>query len=384
VFFNFGFIVDASFPFNVHLDDHTGGWIGPFSVLMAQNLSVASDTNNSLIDQYVSRYVNTLATPYLQRNPNCTLFRQVDFDSYAGPEAVNNTIYKQTVVKQAEDPYKATKGTCENGNLQPMLPRFKIGFTTTNTSSTNTNSTTREHMQIEIDYKILTVPTKKDKEYSLMPSLQKRFNREDRAFHISGPYCYGNDPKRAYTIDFSFNSAQQHPTSGGMVLTKGCVQGLPCLPPAAAIGDTHNIIVYNQTRTGGSAVVDVATAFLSFACYFLLLGLAVSLTCNCQLSAKLKRYQHHPQHPHQHNDEEPILPRHRQAAASASAEDDTTDPHGDLVVENQGDQDEESSSDPVIDETIDSLAEPLLKNRKKGKGSSKKAGTSGFAEHELI
>jgi hypothetical protein len=354
VFFNFGFSVDASFPFNVHLDDHTGGWIGPFSVIMAQNTSVASDPSNSLIDQYVSRYVNTLTTPYLQMNPNCTLFRQVDFDYYAGPAAVNATIHKQTQVRQTSDPYEPTKGTCDNGNLQPMLPRFKIGFT----------NSTQERMQIEVDYKILTVPAKKDKEYSLMPSLQKRFNRDDRAFHISGPYCYGDDPKRAYAIDFSFNSA--HPT-GDISLTKGCVEGLPCLPPAAAIGDTHNIIVYNQTRTGGTAVVDLATAFLSFACYFLLLGLAVSLTCNCQLSGKLKRYQH----------EEPILPRLR-ATASAPAED--TDPFGDLA-EDKGSEDE---SDPVIDETGDSLAQPLLKNRKKGKGSPKKAGTSGFAEHELI
>jgi hypothetical protein len=72
-----------------------------------------------------------------------------------------------------------------------------------------------------------------------------------------------------------------------------------------------------------------------------------------------------------------------QATTTASAEDDTTDPHEDLVVEDQGGQDE-SSSDPVIEENIGSLAQPLLKNRKKGKGSSKKAGTGGFAEHEII
>jgi hypothetical protein len=353
VFFNFGFSVDASFPFNAHVDDHTGGWIGPFSVIMAQNTSVASDPSNSLIDQYVSRYVNTVTTPYLRMNPNCTLFREIDFDYYAGPAAVNTTIHMQTQVKQAADPYEPTKGTCNNGDLQPMLPRFKIGFT----------NSTREHMQIEVDYKILTVPTKKDKEYSLMPSLQKRFNRDDRAFHISGPYCYGNDPKRAYTIDFSFNSARP---AGDILLTKGCVEGLPCLPPAAAIGDTHNIIVYNQTWTGGTAEVGAATAFLTFACYFMLLGLVVSLTCNCQLSGKLKRYQH----------EEPILPR---LQPNASAED-IVSFVGD-VVEDQGD---EEISDPVIDETGDSLAQPLLKNRKKGKGSPKKAGTSGFAEHELI
>jgi hypothetical protein len=106
------------------------------------------------------------------------------------------------------------------------------------------------------------------------------------------------------------------------------------------------------------------------------LGLIVSLTCNCQLSGKLKRYQH----------EEPILPRLQSTASAedteplqstAAAED--TEPFGDLV-EDQGGKDE---SDPVMHETGDSLAQPLLKNRKKGK-SPKKAGTSAFAEHEII
>ena len=311
-------------------------------MILAQNASVVDDDSNSLIDQYVSRYVNTLSTPYLQRDPNCTLIQQVDFDSYAGLSAVNATIRRQRQYMPGDDPYESQFESCSNGNVQPILPRFSFGFT----------NSSLENIQIKVDYKILTMPGKKDTEYNLLPSLQKRFNHKDGAFHISGPYCYGDDPKRAYSFDFSFTSA--HPNAD-ISLFKGCVEGLPCLPPAAMIGDLNHIIVYNHTQTGEPAVADMTQAFLSVACYFLLLILAISLTCNCQLSGKLKRMQD--LHDHETTRQ---MPRHpparvfRPAPTTAEA----INPYGDL---GGGGAEESKEANDEPDEPNESMSQPLLR-----------------------
>jgi hypothetical protein len=340
------------------LDHNTSDWIGPFSVVLAQNSTVANDTSNSLVDQFVSRYVNTISTPFLQMSPNCTLFGQLDFDRLAGRKAVNTTIHKQTQLGGGgKDPYASYQEDCHNGNVEPILPHFKFGFT----------NSTPEKLQIQLDYKIMTVPNKKDPVYKLMPSLQKRFNHKNSAFHISGPYCYGDDPNRGYTFDISFNSARP---SQDISLTKGCIQGLPCLPPAAAIGDTQHIIVYNQTQAGIVDVVDVTKAFLIFGCYSFLIALIVSLTCNYQLSGKLKRLQREPAAP-------------RTLPAQSTVNNSNSSPFGDLEGEEDGgDEDKDDDEDVNNEVTGDSLAQPLLKHKEDG--CKKRDPSSGVSQHEVV
>lgn len=180
-FFYFGARVDAGIPFNVHLEHNTGGWTGPLSVILAQNTSAV--TTNSVVDQYVARYVQSPSTPYLHMHPNCTLFNSEDFERYMGPTAVKETVEAQPHDAHGQDPYHQYLGTCDNGNVKPILPLFDFVFVN------DTDGT--EKVQVKLDYKILTFPKPGAPMYKLFPTLQERMNKRNGDFHISGPYCYG-------------------------------------------------------------------------------------------------------------------------------------------------------------------------------------------------
>lgn len=75
---------------------------------------------------------------------------------------------------------------------------------------------------IQKDYKILTFPHQNAPMYRLFPTLQERLNKRNGEFTISGPYCYGEDPKRGWSFDFNFNSSNDNEV---MTLVHGCVEG---------------------------------------------------------------------------------------------------------------------------------------------------------------
>lgn len=207
-FFSFGARVDAGFPFNVHKNHDTGDWIGPLSVVLAQNESDASD----VVDRYSIRYVESPTTPYLRMDPNCTLFSPEDFQNYMGIKAVRNTIKIQSNATHGQDPYQKYLETCNNGDVQPILPLFDFSFVDTGDG--------KEAIQVTLDYKVLTFPHKSDIMYKVYPTLQKRLNKREGEFHISGPYCYGADPKRGYTFDFTYDSGNENDF---MLLDHGCI-----------------------------------------------------------------------------------------------------------------------------------------------------------------
>jgi hypothetical protein len=292
MFLNFGFSIDAGFPFDINVEETTG-WNGPYNLIFAQNSSALVPTP-TLIDQYVSRYVTTLSTPYLRMDAysNVSLFQPADFDTILGPKAINSTIHAQTKVEPGTDAYGKFLGTCDNGNLQPVLPMIGTKFSNLKSSKDEprSNNKAEEMLDIDVEFKILSIPDKSDNLYSQFPSLQKKFNEKKRNFHISGPYCYGDDPKRAFTFDFSFSSSRPRE---GISLVRGCVANLPCLPPhvASSTGGAQNITWYNHTFVPAEGSNDITNAMLFFACYFLLFALIISLTCNCQLSNKMKTLQ---------------------------------------------------------------------------------------------
>ena len=304
---NFGFSIDAGAPFDIHLEESTG-WSGPYSVIFAQNSSKASiflssseeEEGEERIDRYISRYVETLSTPYLRMGSppnNASLLEPVDFDTILGVQAVNTTIHTQTTREHGADPYNEYLKTCDNGNLRPILPSIQFEFSE---SSRDRNSNNREScrrvepskditLDANVEFKILAIPDKKDQLYDLFPSLQKHFNVKNGGFSISGPYCYGDDPERAFTFDYSFSSVR--PTEG-VSFVQGCVADLPCLPPQAAVTESvTNITWYNHTFVPIQGSNDITNAMLFFACYSLLFALIISLTCTCQLSNKLKSLQ---------------------------------------------------------------------------------------------
>lgn len=266
-FLYFGARVDVGAPFNQHVEHNTGGWIGPLSMILAQN------STTDALDQYVVRYVQTPSTPYLHMHPNCTLFDPEDFQRYMGPIAVNETVKRQTHTSHGEDPYEQYLKTCDNGNVKPILPLFDFLFVN------DTDGT--EKLEIKLDYKILTFPKKGAPMYKLYPTFQEKMNRRNGVFHISGPYCYGDDPKRGWTFDLNWDSKNGNEYT---TVVHGCLEGLPCLPSAAEISAggpaTDMFHVDGKTATFGTEVL------LTILVYALSMALLISITYNCKQSQR--------------------------------------------------------------------------------------------------
>lgn len=310
---NFGARVDAGFPFGVHKKHDTGNWIGPLSLIMAQNETL---TEPNVVDHYAVRYVETPSTPYLRMDPNCTLFSPDDFPKYMGLTAVRETEHVQAKITHGIDPYKPYLETCDNGDVKPILPLFGYSFVEGDDGE--------EHIEVTLDYKVLTFPHKTDIMYKVYPSLQKRFNKREGEFHISGPYCYGeclNDykriiqrgPNKGFPItQVPIQSGATHSTlatiqgmrmsicSWFMAASKVCTHmsnpippfqssntggyltntGLPCLPSASEIAPSHggaDSLIHNSTAIKPHTLNVGPILLLSFLVFILSVLLLVSV-----------------------------------------------------------------------------------------------------------
>jgi hypothetical protein len=144
--------------------------------------------------------------------------------------------------------------------------------------------------RFQFDYSILSIPEPKTFLYKLLPSLPKHLPD----FPIEGPYCFGNDAKRGYAIHLSIDTSAKKENATSWTYTKGCVSGLPCWyddhPSNSTIPDSGG---------GGSNIAPAGRqddmtqqALFLYGFYFLVIGLLLSLACNCQLSRKLKQQRH--------------------------------------------------------------------------------------------
>jgi len=254
-FMYFGARIDVGFPFNKHRAEDTGGWVGPFNIIMANgDIPPNNDNDNDndpakpkVVDRYVSRYVKSPLTQYLKMPQNCSLLGEDDFNKVAGPIAVDSTTQGQYDPNRSDDdssddydPYQKYLGTCDNGDVKPYLPLFEFDFEQSQSTDVNGTETLQENIQVKVNYKFLTMPNKSDFMYKLWPMVQRRFNKANMGFHVSGPYCYGDDPGRGYTFDMNFDTRDP---KAMLKLNHGCVEGLPCTPPAAEL--------YNLQRGGG-------------------------------------------------------------------------------------------------------------------------------------
>jgi len=266
-FMYFGAKVDVGFPFNKHREQDTGGWVGPLNIILANEGDSASLSlkGEHEVDSYISRYVETPSTEYLQMPKNCTLLHSHDFDKIAGASAVRSTVTGQYDPDGKNDPYSKYLDTCSNGDVQPLLPIFEFDFIEDNEGE--------DTVEVKVDYKLLTVPRKKDFVYKLYPMVQKKFNGAGVGFHIDGPFCYGDDPHRGYTFDMGFDSRD---LNGMLQFQHACIEGLPCIPPAAEYANQDSSINIkplpnNATTVGVGKYLVLGSIFivLSFATLFL-------------------------------------------------------------------------------------------------------------------
>ena len=183
-FMYFGARIDVGFPFNKHRAQDTGDWIGPMNLVMAQD-EVNADGRGNTVDSYVSRYVQTPSTEFIRMPKNCTLLREEDFRKIAGSEAVKQTAAGQyDPNREGDDPYEKYKNTCKNGDVKPLLPLFKFDFV-------QDEDTKEENVEVKLEFKLMSMPRKKDFMYEIFPKIQNRVNKANLGFHLSGPYCYG-------------------------------------------------------------------------------------------------------------------------------------------------------------------------------------------------
>jgi hypothetical protein len=183
-FMYFGAKIDVGFPFNKHRSQDTGNWVGPMNVIMAQK-DIDSGSEADVVDSYVSRFVETPLTEFIQMPKNCSLLREEDFNKIAGAEAVRQTAKGQYDSSGKDsDPYEKYLNTCKHGDVKPLLPLFQFDFV-------QDKDTKEESVEVKLDYKLMSTPRKKDYMYNIFPEIKNKVNALGLGFHISGPYCYG-------------------------------------------------------------------------------------------------------------------------------------------------------------------------------------------------
>mmetsp|Transcript_5732 Transcript_5732/g.13954 ORF Transcript_5732/g.13954 Transcript_5732/m.13954 type:complete len:547 (-) Transcript_5732:59-1699(-) len=321
-FFQFGVQLRTGIAWKSYIFSNTSDWLGPYNLVMAQDpkkttKSRSSSTVEDQVDdedhlvedgrdlwtpsssqfdveeqlqsnvsvqhRFHSRYVTTHSTLHELRRPvGSNIITPEAFDTVAGPAAVNHTIFVQNgkpMSSTGQDPYAAYAGTCDHGDIQPILPQLQMRISTEKTDPHHIRSV--PHFQVE--YSILSTPDKKQDKtlYNLWPSLKKHLGSE---FPLTGPYCYGNDAKRAYTVRLSYDSRDPVRNNTWQVV-KGCVQGLPCWDD----GGEGPVIPYDNGESGIHAVDP--TGMVALICYLLGFLLVISLIFNVQLSNQLKRIQ---------------------------------------------------------------------------------------------
>lgn len=331
-FYHFGARVDVGFPFNKHRGEDTGGWVGPINIILAQDES----TDDSVVDRYVARYVESPTTDLLRVPANCTLFGKDDFTKTVGAEAVRNTAAGQYSESDTDDPYAQYLKTCDNGDVKPMLPLFEFDFVKADSGE--------EEVEVNMAYKFMTMPRKKDFMYDMYPTVQKRFNKAGMGFHISGPYCYGNDANRGYTFDMNFDTRDPKKM---IKLEHNCIEGLPCLPPAAQLyQEKDGADIHVHPAPDDATTVNVGSTLYFIAIIMVLgLGLVVSLRTNFRMKRELVRQIESPSPPHTVDDVDQGIINNEQDDILSS---DSTETENNLETPLLSQKDEITDEDNVV------------------------------------
>lgn len=301
-FFYFGAKIDSESQPKAKFELSSGDWIGPWNLILAQE-SVPVGPNSTLVDRYVARYVQSrsMMPSFLQNKLpfESTLYTKPDdYAAFLGSSALKYMTQSQTNYSVAtndtsiDDPYASHLQTCDNGNVQPILPLLELTFTDPNANSTKSQMTNSDdgddnlQMSFKVQYKMMAVPTLDEPAYRVLPHLQSKFQGKGNFNILGGPYCYGDDPMRGYSFDLLLDS--QH-NSSGVSFVRGCLPGYPCVPPTAMGGIpmvtpnnscSHKDHDHDKPKpdTDGGAP-NVALAIVSYA---LGVALVISLTLHFQ------------------------------------------------------------------------------------------------------
>jgi len=205
-------------------------------------------------------------------NPNMTMLSKQDFETFFGLKAVNSTTAIQASI--VDDPYDKYLNTCENGNIEPILPLYQFEFVSDPISGNET-------INVKIDYKLLTIPDENRIAWKFMPTLAKR------GLPVKGPYCYNNE-LRGWVFDLPYDS---NTNNKYLTLQRGCVEGLPCVPLGAQLLKPLTKIEIHE-RDGGTTVDLRSVLYLTVTVICLSMALIASLWSNYNMGQVLKKYRH--------------------------------------------------------------------------------------------
>eukprot|EP00587_Corethron_hystrix_P000294 CAMPEP_0113317962 /NCGR_PEP_ID=MMETSP0010_2-20120614/12695_1 /TAXON_ID=216773 ORGANISM="Corethron hystrix, Strain 308" /NCGR_SAMPLE_ID=MMETSP0010_2 /ASSEMBLY_ACC=CAM_ASM_000155 /LENGTH=373 /DNA_ID=CAMNT_0000175117 /DNA_START=219 /DNA_END=1340 /DNA_ORIENTATION=- /assembly_acc=CAM_ASM_000155 len=290
VYFYFGVNIHAGAPFHIDHISSTGGWVGPISMVLAQDTNTTSieldphqlaeaidrtlaktaDTDDEQVvaDRYVSRYVNSPYSPLLRMPKDCDLMGPHDFDKMLGRSALDSSISSQVThpIGGDVDIYEDNLSTCDNGDAQPVLPQVRFTFT-------DGDEKADENLIVELDYRLFTYVKPGTIMETMLPSIEKK------GFPVRGPYCYRNILS-GWTFDLAYDSTEG---SEYISLVKGCVDDLPCLPGAFETCTTcTNTTIHQKTE---STIINVSGVMQ--------LGIAVTVLSVLLLLVSYKAHKFH-------------------------------------------------------------------------------------------
>eukprot|EP00531_Pseudo-nitzschia_arenysensis_P004263 CAMPEP_0116131052 /NCGR_PEP_ID=MMETSP0329-20121206/8803_1 /TAXON_ID=697910 /ORGANISM="Pseudo-nitzschia arenysensis, Strain B593" /LENGTH=495 /DNA_ID=CAMNT_0003625463 /DNA_START=279 /DNA_END=1766 /DNA_ORIENTATION=+ len=319
-FFQFGFRLRTGIVVKTLHDVHTSDWLGPYHMIMApigkhheeelDNVNQTKPLGDDKKELWVSRYVNTPQTKDQLQRPfaNSGIFDNDAkiLEDIVGLKAINETIHQQihwrgtpkdsasfeteertlrgSLKAPSDDPYAQYAHTCAHGNLKPILPRLEVVKITHPPEGDNPP---KHNYHLKVHYPMLSVPKAADPVYKLWPTMKNHLGPQ---FPVKGPYCYGKDPNRAWTIDLAFDSSKK-PEEAIWKGVHGCVAPWPCwsgdpqppaLPPSQEIPE--------ENGTSASYVLD-PKGIEFIIVYAVGLLLVISLVFNCKLANKLKSMQ---------------------------------------------------------------------------------------------
>jgi len=272
VFLNIG----GKFNFGAGLtwDNSLGGWSGPYNMILAQAKEGGSKTINGLkvIDRYVAKYVATPSTRYIRLPNNDSDFfpTEEDFERCLGRKSVKNTLNAQAsdlFNDPKNDPYAKFKGTCRHGDVLPILPIFEFTFLE------DVNAEDEISVHLKVDYKLPILTYRSNAIGSAMDYIAQL------GIPISGPYCYRDRIKGAYSLDISYTSTKASEVN----FDHGCIEGLPCIPSAARFGE-HDALFVGQKLDDDHALMYLVYGFI-----FISTVLIFSTALNCRQRMYIRR-----------------------------------------------------------------------------------------------
>ena len=253
-YFSMGVKFDIN-ELDIHEAVDSGGWIGPYSLLMPDDGNPQDGSDSSFTSM---RYVKTPYTDMIRHPDDYDItLHAADFDRLFGVHAINATIDLQADFPTDSDPFAYAKDNCDNGDVKPIMPLFDFKIDE------------NEKLDVNFKFYLFTYPDASSIMRKVFPRLMKA------GWPITGPYCYDGEMK-GYAINFNYDS---NIGNEYVSFDQGCVDDLPCIPDnfeactTCGLGDVHsqqeseiNLLLTEYLAISTGVLFLVACSLIGYIC----------------------------------------------------------------------------------------------------------------------